>query len=738
MKKFKSILPLCFLATITLVGCETKTETPKQDNTQTQENQDNNQTTPDNGGNGSNENGNNSGDNGNGSGENTGTETHQHTWGNPTYTWSDDYSSCTAERVCTADSTHKETETKNSTYTVTTAPTEEDGGAGRYTVTFENTAFATQTYDVRLAPLPHTHALSKVEAVESTFFYQGNVEYYHCAGCGKNFDANNKELTDVSLPLLDTDLSLGVNGTAVGDFTRTDKPNNYIEWKISNVSLKKDDAITVMPRGNTDKTLSYHPDTNSNITEERKVHNDVDNCEVTIEGNPNGLYLSVSGFKYDGIVIKINNTTYPMNKVTYYGTDRQTYIYGYAYINQNDVVTVIDNDTNTVYDFDDLDDDTTWNTYDFHKGTNDEVVFDYQARYGFEFDRGGNKKLSITKAFAPNNTSSVSMNYNSGRIGEALTDNEIEQGTETYTGTMWYITHECTINKDDVVSYIENNGLHIFTQTISLDANEEFNLKDNTNNSIIASDHLVNLDVEEPSTKFVIDGSYIKALKKVDISIVYTPALNDIHVYEQAGVAPVVTGPSMYSKGSILPMTVDSNNVALYENYTSEKNSFIAFMDASYNYLEVTLDPSIDSSIWHISGPSGLSMVYFDKVGTFNIKLNLTTKVVSLDIISVEEENTTEFTGGYMNFRQNGGYTKLIQNPDNENEMCALNISFTNLEGYIAVCDLNYNPFIVKIASDSSDYLTTTSGQIVYVKQAGTYNFYLNKKTLEIRAVKLS
>lgn len=737
MKKFKSILPLCLLATFALVGCETKAETPKQDNTQTQENQDNNQTTPNNGGNGSNENENNSSENGNGSGENGGTETHVHTWGNPTYTWSEDYTSCTAERVCTADSTHKETETKNSTYTVTTAPTEEDGGVGRYTVNFDNTAFTTQTYDVRLAPLPHTHVLSKVDAVESTFFYQGNVEYYHCAGCGKNFDANNKELTDVSLSLLDTDLSLGVNGVAVGDFTRTDKPNNHIEWKISNVSLKKDDAITVMPKGSTDKTFFYYPDTNSNITEEREVHNDVDNGEVTIDGNPNGLYLSVSGFKYDGIVIKINNTVYPMNHVTYYGTDKQTYIYGYAYINQNDVVTVVDNDTNTVYDFDDLDDDTTWNTYDFHKGTNDEVVFDYQARYGFEFDRGGNKKLSITKAFAPNAVSSLSVNFDSERPAITMEDNLVAEGTEMYEETMWYISHDCIINKDDVLASIAANGLHIYSATVQLSANERFNLKDATNNKVIKADHLVYLMVNNPSDTMVIDGDYIKALKDVKVEIVYTACLDDIHIYQGTTITPT-SGVTMMMNGSFLSMSVDSNNIATYSNLTVNKGDYLVFTDASYNMFTVTLDPSISSSIWHKTDAGTMTMVYFDRGGTFNIKLDVTTKVVSLDIISVEEENTTEFTGGYMNFRQNGGYTKLIQNPDNENEMCALNISFTNLEGYIAVCDLSYNPCIVKIASDSSDYLTTTGGQIVYVKQAGTYNFYLNKKTLEIRAVKLS
>ncbi len=76
-----------------------------------------------------------------------------HDWGTPTYTWLDDYSSCTAERVCLNDSTHKEIETVNSTYAVVAEPAEESEGLGRYTATFTNTAFKTQTHDVDIDKL---------------------------------------------------------------------------------------------------------------------------------------------------------------------------------------------------------------------------------------------------------------------------------------------------------------------------------------------------------------------------------------------------------------------------------------------------------------------------------------------------------------------------------------------------------------------------------------------------------
>ena len=62
-----------------------------------------------------------------------------HDWGEPTYEWSKDHTTCTAKRVCKRDASHVEEET--GTATVAT-----EGGVTVYTVTYENEAFETQTY----------------------------------------------------------------------------------------------------------------------------------------------------------------------------------------------------------------------------------------------------------------------------------------------------------------------------------------------------------------------------------------------------------------------------------------------------------------------------------------------------------------------------------------------------------------------------------------------------------------
>ncbi len=92
---------------------------------------------------------------------NKGTPGHTHQWGDPTYVWAGDNSTCTATRVCTLDETHVEDEVSRASYKIVTQPTETVEGLGRYTAKFSNKAFATQTKDVTIP------TISVVDSYES-------------------------------------------------------------------------------------------------------------------------------------------------------------------------------------------------------------------------------------------------------------------------------------------------------------------------------------------------------------------------------------------------------------------------------------------------------------------------------------------------------------------------------------------------------------------------------------------
>lgn len=82
-------------------------------------------------------------------------EEHEHVFGDPAYAWSEDYSTCTATRVCAEDETHVEKETANAT-SVTTATCTEDG-TRTYTAAFTNPAFTSQTKSVSEKATGHTY-----------------------------------------------------------------------------------------------------------------------------------------------------------------------------------------------------------------------------------------------------------------------------------------------------------------------------------------------------------------------------------------------------------------------------------------------------------------------------------------------------------------------------------------------------------------------------------------------------
>ena len=110
-----------------------------------------------------------------------------HDWGEATYTWNEDKTECTAERVCTRDASHKETETAKTTNSVTKEATCEEVGERTYTATFTNTAFAEQTTTEEIKATGHKAGQAVEEnRVEATCTQEGHYdEVIYCTVCNK-------------------------------------------------------------------------------------------------------------------------------------------------------------------------------------------------------------------------------------------------------------------------------------------------------------------------------------------------------------------------------------------------------------------------------------------------------------------------------------------------------------------------------------------------------------------------
>ena len=106
-----------------------------------------------------------------------------HTFGAPVYTWSEDYSTCTATQISDLDSTVIITETMNSSFTVI-EPTCSVGETTVYIVIFDGYEYQTQVIEVVSGnPLGHIECVDK--GIEPTCTTSGITEGKHCSICNE-------------------------------------------------------------------------------------------------------------------------------------------------------------------------------------------------------------------------------------------------------------------------------------------------------------------------------------------------------------------------------------------------------------------------------------------------------------------------------------------------------------------------------------------------------------------------
>lgn len=120
----------------------------------------------------------------------------EHSYGELTYAWNG--TSCTAERVCSRDSSHKETETVTAGVTVTQNKNCVLDELSTYTASFKNAAFATQTREnvVTANKLGHTNGTAVRETeVPATCTADGSYdEVVYCTVCNAEVSREAKSI----------------------------------------------------------------------------------------------------------------------------------------------------------------------------------------------------------------------------------------------------------------------------------------------------------------------------------------------------------------------------------------------------------------------------------------------------------------------------------------------------------------------------------------------------------------
>ena len=622
----------------------------------------------------------------------------------------------------------------------TLVPTVADGK-----ISFETSSFS---YFViaEVAPVEHVHEYGSMYWGKSANFWEdGNIEYYQCETCEKYFDNEYNEVDTPVIPKYSTNISICVNGTPTA-LVLGEHNDSFIEWSLEGLSVTKGDVITICQTDNREISHNYFAE--GNVDTDGKIITTAALANVVLTATPNGLMLFIDGYKYEGIVIEINGVQYPMNYVTY--SDEQTtgYIYGLVNFAEDDKFVVVDNVSGTVYDYDDLCATYNWNTWDFHRGDNGEFVIDNAGRYGIEFDGDVSKEIYIDKHFAPLDGGYYEVVIEGEEQGEPMQGVEATEGSYIYNEIIWYYNQESVMNAEDIIAYIEEKGLYIYTLKMTLAEGTKINIKMGVD-TVITADHLTNVNAQEVCvTK---EGDYVKILSDGVYTITYLPAYNAFGIHKTEEELP---DAYIYCDVGFVALTKDANNMVTYEGLVAEANDYLTFFDGTKTkYLPITLDSNTDSTIAHVMTSEGLDMLFFDKAGTYNLAYNVETGVLSItsvggdDVGGDNEQGGSESIDDYIIFISVVDYTNGNQtlyptkNPDNANEV------------YIRVETIAANSYLSVSAMSKADYSSTTYGtlaetdasiatnltaEIISVKVAGPIEVYFNFETKTVKIVAVS
>lgn len=324
----------------------------------------------------------------------------------------------------------------------------------------------------------------------------------------------------------------------------------------------------------------------------------------------------------EGTVIEINGEAFEMVD---YAEGEDECFFGYVELKAGDKVIIKDGDKS--FGFDAISDDLAWNTYDYHGGDNGEIVIDCPARYSFDFN---GEEIIVSKVFAPLHGTSYQVVFDFG-YGEDMNPINVSDDPATYEDFVWFLRHEKSTNTQQALDYIEANGLYIYSVIVELDEDTRFNIKNLTDGSIINADHLAEgHSIDGCITK---NGEYIETLKNGKYCITYIPCYN-VFAVEYYGLEEEKNDVFMLFNDDITILTPDADGVVRYNNLDAASGSYLTFALSDTEYLPITLDSAVDTTLVDIIVDDGLYAVFFNETGTFNISYYPITGVLSIETIA--------------------------------------------------------------------------------------------------------
>ena len=456
-----------------------------------------------------------------------------------------------------------------------------------------------------------------------SYYYDGMKPYYYCIECGEYFDENKNPTTEeaLKLPRATDEIAFLIDGHQKDVFTLVEKDATHASWKIECRGVSKHSTVAIAKPGDESYRYAFF------------AGDGVDDFNyITIDGIVDILLTAtIDGFTLNlienlGLYVKANGTEYPLTKVKYVEDGPETCIFGYHTFTAGEKMTVVNKHSNKTYGYSSLEKETKWNKFDFHEGTEGEIVFDKTGRYGIEFNRDGDELIAITKVFGPANEGRFEVDFTGERQSEALKASDMGNDNSQITEMMWYLNHEAVTNAEDIKNYLSKNKFYFYYAFVSLHVNEEFSIKNLSTNKVITSEHLTGVFSEREDI-LTLDGDNIKMLKEGTYEIGYVSCCDSIIVYEMSN---NITDAMAVVNSEIISLEKDSNNNVTY-TFEANENSTVSFLAPDYSFLPFTFAEGTDLGKFTSFTSNGMTVLLVMVECTLTFTYNLNTHVLSLE-----------------------------------------------------------------------------------------------------------